>query len=94
MQLSSLTLTMPNGPPLTSSGSSGSPSTAAGSKPTGTATVPAGTVNTALPAPSNPAPVATSGSGSNPLARNGARMVGVSVGSVAGVVGVAMAALF
>ncbi|KAI1793642.1 hypothetical protein LXA43DRAFT_1092442 [Ganoderma leucocontextum] len=103
--LTPLTLTMPSGSAATSSGSFGSPSTAgsnpsAGSNPTGPATIPAGTAITPLPAPTNPvtsAPPAATNSpspGSNPLPRNGAGMVGVSVASVAGAVGVAIAALF
>ncbi|KAI1793646.1 hypothetical protein LXA43DRAFT_999796 [Ganoderma leucocontextum] len=93
VNLAPLTLTVPNGSSATATGSSGTHTTAAGSNPTVTAsnpaaTVPAGTVNTAAASTNTAA-----SSGSNPLGKNSAGMVGVSVASVAGAVGVAMAAL-
>ena len=96
---------MPSGTAPASSGTAGgvstpasNPSTAITTNPAGTTTIPAGTVNTALPGPTTAtvvitaAPAATSPL--NPLARNGAEVVGVSLAFVVGVVGVVAAALF
>ncbi len=88
-----LTLTLPSGSaPTATGGSSGTQTTVVGSNPSATVTtaagtVPAGTVGTAA------ASTNTAASGSNPLSHNGAGVIGVSAASVAGAVGVVMAAL-
>ncbi|KAM5545699.1 hypothetical protein V8D89_000737 [Ganoderma adspersum] len=99
VQLTSLTLTMPTGTAAASSSTSSGLSTAASNPSTAVTTNLAGTttiVNTVLPAPTTAVTTAQAAATSplNPLSRNGAGMVGVSLASVVGVVGVAVAALF
>ncbi|PIL34682.1 hypothetical protein GSI_03462 [Ganoderma sinense ZZ0214-1] len=94
-----LTLTLPSGGATATGGSSGTHTTAVGSSVVlGTSvvvgttaaagTLPAGTINTVVPVTT-----AASNSNPNPLSKNGAGLVGVSVASVLGAAGVAVAAL-